>query len=279
MSVLQALGSAVIVVGVVLSVLAALGVLDFPSVMSRMHAATKSASLGLALIALGSGIAAESAALTGVAILVAVFLFITAPISGHMLGRAAYFAGQVGGLAHDDLASRTSPPLQVARPELRRFSVLRWVGLVLTWVLLWRDIGIGTIAGGALVAGSIEAIRRVNYRQRTVSPIGLTRFLIRYLGMVVASNIRVAWEVITPSNEQIREAIVAVPLTTNSVPAALLVANAISYTPGSLTVELTEEPLVLYVHVLHFISTEAVRADVARMERLAERALPAPVPV
>jgi multicomponent Na+:H+ antiporter subunit E len=83
----------------------------------------------------------------------------------------------------------------------------------------------------------------------------------------------VAWEVITPRNDQIREAIVAVPMRSNSVPVALLVANAISYTPGSLTIELTEDPLVLYVHVLHFESVEAVHKEVAALERLVVAAL------
>jgi multicomponent Na+:H+ antiporter subunit E len=87
------------------------------------------------------------------------------------------------------------------------------------------------------------------------------------------SNVRVAWEVVTPSNDQIREAIVAVPMRTNSVPVALLVANAISYTPGSLTIELTDDPLILYVHVLHFETAAEVREEVARLEDLVAAAL------
>ena len=100
-----------------------------------------------------------------------------------------------------------------------------------------------------------------------------------YLWMVVLSNFRVAWEVVTPNNDQIKEAIVAVPLRTRSVPAALLIANAISYTPGSLTIDLMTEPLVLFVHVLHYESVAAVQAEVARLEDLVVAALADPVGV
>ena len=279
MSVVEISGAVLILAGTVLSVLASWGVVDFPSPLSRMHAATKSASLGLALIALGAGAAGASWGLLGVGILVAAFLFMTAPISGHMLGRAAYLAGQVGHLKHDDLIDSDPTPLQFSRPSDARFSVMRSGLLVGVWLLLWRDFSPGVWLGGAAVAGIVETARRVFLRPGRIDPGGLAVFLIRYLGMVVVSNLRVAWEVITPSNEQIREAIVAVPLRTKSVSAALLVANAITYTPGSLTIELTDDPLVLYVHVLHFTSVAEVQADVARLEALAMRALPDPLQV
>ena len=273
MSVLQIVGSALLLAGTLVTVLAALGLLDFPSSLARMHAATKSASLGLALVALGAGVAAESAGLFGVGALVAVFMFLTAPISGHMLGRASYFAGQSPDLVHDDLAA-AQPSLRAFTPERGgRPSLLRMIPLVLIWVLLWRDAGAGVWIVGILVAVSIEWARRQRNIPVRVRIGGSLVFLGRYLWMVIRSTLRVAWEVITPRNDQIREAIVAVPMQSNSLPVALLVANAISYTPGSLTIELTEDPLVIYVHVLHFESVAAVQNEVAALERLVAAAL------
>jgi multisubunit Na+/H+ antiporter MnhE subunit len=98
-----------------------------------------------------------------------------------------------------------------------------------------------------------------------------------YLGLVFSSNVRVAWEVVTPRNDQIREAIVAVPMRVASPSAALLVANSISYTPGSLTVELAGDPQTLYVHVLHFESVEDVVAQVRRLEDLVAAAVNEPL--
>ena len=274
MSALQVAGTVVMGSGALLTVLAAWGVVRFPSAPARMHAATKSASLGLALLAVGAAVGAASWPLAGIAALVAFFLFLTAPISGHLLGRAAILAGQGGTLVHDDLTGAAPEPLPAGEGDGSRFSVVRWAGLTAAWMLLWRDVSPGTAVGGAIIALVIEAARSEIHRARKVSLRWLAVFLVRYAGWVVASNLRVAWEVLTPSNEDIREAIVAVPLRTRSVPAALLVANAISYTPGSLTVELGGDPPTLWVHVLHFTSVEQVRADVARLEDLVLRVLP-----
>ena len=273
MSVLELLGSVLMVTGAVLSLLAAWGLLDFPSALARMHAATKSASLGLALVALGAGVAAESPGLFGIGLLVTGFLFMTAPISGHLLGRAIYSAGQVDNLVHDDLTDSDPQLLQLATEPRRRFSLLRLVSLLAVWILLWRDAGIGVWIGGLVVAVAIESLRRISGRRSRIRPLALLRFLGRYMVSVVMSNFRVAWEVVTPSNDQIREAIVAVPMRSNSISVALLVANAISYTPGSLTIELTEDPLVLYVHVLHFETSEEVRREVTHLEALVAAAL------
>lgn len=55
-----------------------------------------------------------------------------------------------------------------------------------------------------------------------------------------------------------------------------VVANAVTLTPGTLTVDVHEPddgtPAVIYVHVLQFDDVESVRADVLRLERLAVRA-------
>ncbi len=278
MTVTTILGLVLLIIGAVFSLVAAWGVVNFPSPIARMHAATKSASLGLALLSLGAGIAARSWGLIGVASLVTVFLFVTAPISGHLLGRASYLAGQAGPLVHDDLAGVDPAPLHVGELERGRFSLVRWIALAVVWMLLWRDISVGTLGGAAIVATAIEAARSSFDRDTTISPPRFALFLIRYVVMVVTSNLRVAWEVITPSNARIREAIVAVPLRTRSVDTALLVANAISYAPGSLTIELTGDPPVIYVHVLHFTSIEDVTDSVAHLEDLVTQALPQTTP-
>ena len=57
------------------------------------------------------------------------------------------------------------------------------------------------------------------------------------------------------------------------VPVALLLSNSITFTPGTLTVELTEDPRVIYVHVLHFTTVEAITEEVRLLERLISAAL------
>ena len=268
------IGIVLITLGTIISVLAAWGIVDFPSALARMHASSKSASLGLALISIGSGFAAESWGLVGIGALIALFLFVTAPTAGHMLGRAAYSSGQTGMLIHDDLKHSQVAPLELVPPTERHFSIRRCVAVVVIWMLLWRDVSFGTMVGGSVIGLLIEAARSRSDTAVRVDPLGMARFIVHYIWMVFASNAKVAWEVVTPSNELIKEAIVACRLRTDSLPVSLLVANAVTFTPGTLSLELTDEPRTLYVHVLQFTSAEDVRASVARLEDLVLRALP-----
>ena len=271
---MTAVGAFLLVTGAAISVLAAVGVLDFPSPIARMHAATKSASLGLSLIAIGAGFISGSFYMIAIGMLVAVFLFVTAPISGHMIGRAAYQAGQQSNLVLDELSGVEPTPLAVPPTATDRFSWGRWATMTIVWVVLWRDASPGTLLAGAAVAGIVEGMRRTADRPLAVDLVGTAQLSVYYLRQVIVANARVAWEVITPGNESIREAIVACPLQTQSTRAALLVANAISFAPGTLTVELAGDPLTLYVHVLHYTTPEDVREDVRRLEERVMRALP-----
>jgi multicomponent Na+:H+ antiporter subunit G len=59
----------------------------------RMHANTKSATLGVGFIILGAAIYFSDVTITTRAVAVILFLLVTAPISSHLLARAAYFSG------------------------------------------------------------------------------------------------------------------------------------------------------------------------------------------
>ncbi|MGF1665190.1 MAG: Na+/H+ antiporter subunit E [Acidimicrobiia bacterium] len=271
---MTAVGVALAFVGTLVSVLAARGISRFPSALARMHASSKSASLGLALISIGSGFLAESWGMVGIGALIASFLFVTAPTSGHMLGRAAFAAGQTGVLVHDDLSGVDAPPMELQPPTHRNFSMLRWLVVVVVWMLIWRDVSPGTLVGGSLIGLLIESARRRSDKAVRMDPVGMARFLANYGWMVLTSNAKVAWQVMRPSNDLIKEAIVAYRMSTDSLPVSLLVANAVTFTPGTLSLELTDEPRTLYVHVLQFTTAEEVRASIARLEHLVLRALP-----
>lgn len=82
-----------LVIGALFALVAALGLLRFPDVYSRMHAASKAGTLGsgVMLIAMAihaADLATASRALAGVA-----FFLLTAPVSAHLLARAAYMVG------------------------------------------------------------------------------------------------------------------------------------------------------------------------------------------
>ncbi|PKR79070.1 Na+/H+ antiporter subunit G [Halalkalibacillus sediminis] len=69
-----------------------IGILRFPDVYTRLHAATKAATLGVAgiLIAAFIFLYFENGIISGKLILGIIFVLLTAPVSGHMISRAAH---------------------------------------------------------------------------------------------------------------------------------------------------------------------------------------------
>lgn len=78
------------ILGALLVLLAGIGVVHFPDLYSRMHAATKAATVGIGLISIAGALAIDGAASR--ILLAALTIFITAPSAAHFIGRAAYRA-------------------------------------------------------------------------------------------------------------------------------------------------------------------------------------------
>ncbi|MFG2055015.1 monovalent cation/H(+) antiporter subunit G [Micromonospora sp. NPDC048930] len=102
------LGAACLLAGALLSLAAGIGVLRFPDVLDRMHAATKPQVLGVLLLLLGLALRLRTPSDLGMIALVAVFQLATAPVAAQMIGRAAYRSGRVDRdlLDADELAGR-----------------------------------------------------------------------------------------------------------------------------------------------------------------------------
>jgi len=154
---------------------------------------------------------------------------------------------------------------------IRRLPLVIW--LLAVWVGLWGNLSAANVASGLAVAVALVAVFPFpvpQTRTMTVRPLRALVFVMFFAWKLVQASAVVAWEVVTPRN-RIREAIVAVPIHGVSDTLSTIVANLITLTPGTLTLELAHEPPVLYVHVLHTRSIEGVRRDVQRLERIVTR--------
>lgn len=76
--------------GALMSLAAAVGLLRFPDLMARMHAATKPQVLGLLLFLLAIAVQQRSWQVVPVLIVAWIFQILTVPVSAHMVGRAGY---------------------------------------------------------------------------------------------------------------------------------------------------------------------------------------------
>lgn len=88
-----------IIVGVLLllgsgfAVIGALGLLRMPDILIRMHASTKIGTLACGLVIAASAVAFQDASIVVRAVLIVLFILLTAPIGSHMIGRAAIATG------------------------------------------------------------------------------------------------------------------------------------------------------------------------------------------
>ncbi|MDQ4070607.1 MAG: Na+/H+ antiporter subunit E [Actinomycetota bacterium] len=150
-------------------------------------------------------------------------------------------------------------------------AMVAW--LVTVWVLLWEEVSPANVLAGLMLASLLVALFPMRPRgiRGGFRPVAAARFVGYFVWKLVEASLVVAWEVVTPRN-RINEGIVAVQIRGVSDTLTTLVANAISLTPGTLTIEVRQQPTVLYVHVLHLHDVDAVRRDVQFLELLAIRA-------
>lgn len=95
-----------LILGALLSAVAGFGLLRYPDVLSRMHAATKPQVLGLFLVLAGLAFALKTWVVIPVLIVAWLMQLITAPVSAHLVGRATYRSHHLDPkhIAVDDLA-------------------------------------------------------------------------------------------------------------------------------------------------------------------------------
>lgn len=81
--------SVFLLLGGFFALIAGIGVLRLPDVLTRMHASTKAGILGSSLILIGGAIYLQEAEITVRVIAIILFLMLTSPIGAHMIGRAS----------------------------------------------------------------------------------------------------------------------------------------------------------------------------------------------
>ena len=88
-----------------LSMAAGIGIVRFPDVLTRLHAATKPQTLGLLLVLAGVAMRLHSGMDLATLLLVGFFQLLTSPVAAHLVARSAYRTGQIdhGELLVDEL--------------------------------------------------------------------------------------------------------------------------------------------------------------------------------
>jgi multicomponent Na+:H+ antiporter subunit E len=83
----------------------------------------------------------------------------------------------------------------------------------------------------------------------------LTGFLLYFLKELILANLRVAFDILTPKN-YLEPGIVEVPLDVKSDLEITLFANLVTLTPGTLSLDVSADRKILYVHVMYLQDEE-----------------------
>ena len=124
--------------------------------------------------------------------------------------------------------------------------------LALAWTALNGEFSgenfvVGFIFGLAFLGISETSFGRTRY---AIKVIRVIRFILFFLGELIKANIRVAQSVILP-NHYMNPGVVAIPLTVKSPAEITLLANLITLTPGTLSLDVSTDQRTLYVHAMH----------------------------
>lgn len=141
---------------------------------------------------------------------------------------------------------------------------LLWVLLLaLAWTALMGELNTVTFFTGIVLGYILVTIRREAGTRIVIKGLRFIELCLYFLYKLMAANLRVAWDVLTPPMT-IHPGVIAVPLDLHGEAQVTLLANIITLTPGSVTLDISEDRRVLYVHTLYADDPEAAKQAIKR---------------
>lgn len=135
------------------------------------------------------------------------------------------------------------------------------VGLALLWAILTGVFSLANLLMGFSIGFLVLfVLKRVlpqsSYYQKLLPY--LLEFTAYFIWELLLANLKVAREVLTPRN-RMKPRVLAVPLEPNTNAGLTLLANLITLTPGSVSLDVSSDRKVLYIHAMHASDPELVR--------------------
>ncbi|MCK8517103.1 Na+/H+ antiporter subunit E [Methylonatrum kenyense] len=149
-------------------------------------------------------------------------------------------------------------------------TLLIWnILLAFAWIALTgnfdaRGLIVGFIFGYfTLLVISRASGRRPTYVRKVPQTIGFALF---YIWELIKSNIRVAVEVLTPTHTM-KPGVIGLKLECQSDAAITILANLITMTPGTLSLDVSSDKKVLFIHGMYIDDEEQLRAELKDLQR------------
>lgn len=137
--------------------------------------------------------------------------------------------------------------------------------LAVTWALATGslselNLAIGFVVGMIVLHFAGGAVGDARYVARLFRVVNLVLYFLYELAL---SSLRVALDVLRPTL-RMKPAVIAVPLEVRSDAEITLLANLISLTPGTLSIDVARDKSVLYVHAMYGGEPDALAAEIKR---------------
>jgi multicomponent Na+:H+ antiporter subunit E len=135
--------------------------------------------------------------------------------------------------------------------------------MALTWAAVTgifsaRNLTIGFALGFLILLFADRTTERKSYIGRILK---LGAFILFFLWEMLLANIRVAHSVIVPSRT-VRPGIIAIPLSAKTDAEITLLANLISLTPGTLSLDVSSDRRTLYLHAMFVDDVDMMRYEI-----------------
>lgn len=135
--------------------------------------------------------------------------------------------------------------------------------LALAWVALTGQLtpvnfGLGFVLGYGLLWLGQRVIGQSPYFRKVPRVIGFAGY---FVWQLIVANLRVTYNIIAP-RQSMRPAVVAVPLDLKSPAEITLLANLITLTPGTLSLDVAQDQRTLFVHTIYMSDVEAFRREI-----------------
>lgn len=141
------------------------------------------------------------------------------------------------------------------------------LSLLVVWVALWGEVSVANVVSGVVVAVLVTTLfRSGSAGGHRLRPIGALRLGASVFADLVVSTWRVVVAVLRPTPDRVHAEVIEVSLRSRSPLVCTLVANAITLTPGTMTVDLDPQSSRLRVHVLGRVDHDEFRASVRALE-------------
>ena len=116
----------------------------------------------------------------------------------------------------------------------------------------------GIIIGYIILWVSKTALGGTKYFKKIPKAIS---FFIYFIKELIVANLIVAFDIITPK-DYMKPGIVAIPLDAETDMEITLLANLITLTPGSLSLDVSKDKKILYIHTLYLDDLEKFKAKI-----------------